>query len=83
MPLKNSVLEASKMVSTKTLLLSKQGSTPTPWARGLRDQIQKWALRTQKNPLFLGFSVLRRGLRPWSRKGPGHGVGVDPETVNY
>ena len=20
-------------------------------------------------------------MRPWSRKGPGHGVGVDPETV--
>ena len=33
-------------------------------------------------PLFLGFSVLRGGLRPWSRKGPDHGVGVDPETVN-
>ena len=29
-------------------VISKQGSTPTPWARGLRDQIQKWALRTQK-----------------------------------
>ena len=27
---------------------SKQGSTPAPWARGLRDQIQKWALQTQK-----------------------------------
>ena len=34
-----------------------------------------------ENPLFLGFSVLRGGLRPWSRKGPDHGVGVDPETV--
>ena len=34
-----------------------------------------------KNPLFLGFSVLRGGSRPWSRKGPDHGVGVDPETV--
>ena len=22
------------------------------------------------------------GLRPWSWKGPDHGVGVDPETVN-
>ena len=27
----------------------KQGSTPTSWARGLRDQIQKRALQTQKN----------------------------------
>ena len=33
-----------------------------------------------ENPLFLGFSVLRGGLRPWSREGPDHGVGVDPET---
>ena len=31
---------------------SKQGSTPTPWARGLRDQIQKWALQTQKTLYF-------------------------------
>ena len=31
---------------------SKQGSTPTPWARGLRDQIQKWALQTQKALYF-------------------------------
>ena len=46
---------------------SKQGSTPTPWARGLRDQIQKWALPDPENPLFLGFSVLRGGLRPWSQ----------------
>ena len=30
----------------------KQGSTPTPWARGLRDQIQKWALQTQKTLYF-------------------------------
>ena len=33
-----------------------------------------------ENPLFLGFSVLRGGLR--RRKGPDHGVGVDPETVS-
>ena len=26
--------------------------------------------------------MLRGGLRPWSRKGPNHGVGVDPETVS-
>ena len=31
---------------------SKQGSTPTPWARGLRDQIQKWALQTEKTLYF-------------------------------
>ena len=36
-----------------------------------------------ENPLFLGFSVLREGDRDHglSRKGPDHGVGVDPETV--
>ena len=34
-----------------------------------------------ENPLFVGFSALRGGSRPWSRKGPDHGVGVDPETV--
>ena len=34
-----------------------------------------------ENPLFLGFSVLKGGSRPWSRKGPDHGVGVDPEIV--
>ena len=61
--------------------LSKQGSSPTPWARGLRDQTQKWVLQTQKNPLFIGFSVLGGGLRPWSQTRPDHGVGVDPETV--
>ena len=33
-------------------LFSKQGSTPTPWARGLRDQIQKWALQTRKTLYF-------------------------------
>ena len=27
--------------------------------------------------------MLRGGLRPWSRKGPDHGVGVDPETVTF
>ena len=38
------------------------------------------------NPLFIGFTVLRggldHGLRPWSRKGPDHGVGVDPSLLN-
>ena len=66
-------------------LLSKQGSTPTPWAWGLRDQIQKWALQTQKTLYSWGFLCSEgywdHGLRPWSRKGPDHGVGADPETV--
>ena len=54
---------------------------PYPLGAGSADQIQKRALQTQKPFLFPGFSVLRGGLRPWSRKGPDHGVGVDPETV--
>ena len=33
-----------------------------------------------ENTLFLGFSV-PHALRPWSRKGPDHGVRVDPENV--
>ena len=54
-----------------TLKVQQKGSTPTPWARGLRDQIPKSALQSPdpENPLFLGFCVLRGGLRPWSRKG--------------
>ena len=42
-----------------------QGSTPTPWAPGLRDQIQKWALQTQNALYFLGCA--RRGS--YSAKG--------------
>ena len=46
--------------------VSKKGSTPTTWARSLRDQIQN-GRSDPENPLFLGFSVLRGGLRPWSQ----------------
>ena len=64
---------------------SKQGSTPTPWAWGLRDQIQKWALQAQKTLYFQGFLCSEgdrdHGLRPWSRKGPDHGVGIDPSLL--
>ena len=43
--------------------ISKQGSTPTPWARGLRDQIQKWAagLRPWSQ------TMVSKGARPWGR----------------
>ena len=70
-----------------------QGSTPTPWARGLRDQIQKRALhcrfRHRKSFMHRVHSARRvieamvsgHGLRPWSRKGPDHGVGVDPSLL--
>ena len=46
--------------------ISKQASTPSPWVRGLRDQIQKRALQTE-NPSCIGSTVLRGGLRPWSQ----------------
>ena len=37
-----------EVISKKKPQISKQGSTPTPWARGLRDQIQKRARQRQK-----------------------------------
>ena len=43
-------------------LVSKQGSTPTPWARGLRDQIQKWALQTQKTLYISRVFCAQRGI---------------------
>ena len=73
------------ILSLGSKVSAKKGSTPTPWAGGLRDQIQKWALQTQKTLYFQGFLCSEgdwdHGLRPWSRKGPDHGVGVDPETL--
>ena len=55
---------------------------PYPLGAGSARPNPKMGAPAPENPLFLGFSVLRGGLRPWSRKGPNHGVGVDPETVN-
>ena len=57
------------------IILSKQGSTPTPWARCLQDQIQKRALQTQKIPFMHRVYCAQRrietmvseGARPWSR----------------
>ena len=63
-------------------MFSKQGSTPTLGRGGSARPNPKMGASDPENPLFLGFSVLRGGLRPWSWKGPDHGVGVDPETVN-
>ena len=58
---------------------------PYPLIVGSARPNPKMGAPDPENPLFLGFSVLRgdwdHGLRPWSRKGPDHGVGVDPETV--
>ena len=55
------MLKGQTLKKTRTLLsaepnspwkISKEGSSPTSWARGLRDQIQKWALQTQKTHYF-------------------------------
>ena len=54
---------------------------PYPLGAGSARPNLKMGAPDPGNPLFLGFSVLRGGLRPWSRKGPDLGVGVDPETV--
>ena len=54
---------------------------PLPLGRGVCETKPKNGRSRPRKPLFLGFSVLRGGLRPWSRKGPDHGVGVDPETL--
>ena len=64
------------------MLISKQGSTPTPWGAGSARPNSKTGAPDPENPLFPGFSVLRGGVRPWSRKGADHGVGVDPETLS-
>ena len=53
---------------------------PYPLGAGSARPNPKMGAPDPENPLFLGFSVLGVGLRPWSRKGPDHGVGVDPET---
>ena len=55
---------------------------PYPLGVGSARPNPKMGASDPENPLFLGFSVLRGLPRPWSRKGPDHGVGVDPETVN-
>ena len=61
------------------------GVYPYPLVAGSARPNPKMGAPDPENPLFLGFFVLRggrdHGLRPWSRKGPDHGVGVDPETV--
>ena len=67
--------------------MSAKKGLPYPLGAGSARPNPKMGAEDPENPLFLGFSVLRggfrdHGLRPWSRKGPDHGVGVDPETVN-
>ena len=51
---------------------------PHPWA-GVCETKSKKGVPETENPSCIGFAVLGRGLpRPWSRKGPDHGVGADP-----
>ena len=50
----------------KSLCISKQGSTPTPLGAGSARPNPKMGAPDPESPLFLGFSVLRVGLRPWS-----------------
>ena len=47
------------------LSISRKGSTPTPWARGSARPNPQMGAPDPENPLFLGFSVLGGGLRPW------------------
>ena len=54
---------------------------PYPLGAGSARPNPKMGSPDPETPLFLGFSVLKGGLRPWSRNGADHGVGVDPETV--
>ena len=47
---------------------------PLPLGRGVCETKSKNGRSTPENPLFLGFSVLRAGLRPWSQsRGLGRG----------
>ena len=54
---------------------------PYPLGTGSARPNPKMGASDPENPAFLGLSVLRGGLRPWSRKD--HGVGVEPETAAF
>ena len=69
---------------SKALTFSKQGSTPTPWA--VCETKYKNGRSIPRKPFISRVCCAQRaflphGLRPWSRKGPDHGVGVDPEIA--
>ena len=51
---------------------------PHPLGTGPARPNPKMAAPETEILLCIGFAALRGGLRPWSRKGPDHGVGVDP-----
>ena len=55
-------------------VFSKTGSTPTPWSRGLRDQIQNGRPKT-RNPFISRVFCAQRGSETMISEGPDHEVG--------
>ena len=56
---------------------------PPPLGRGVCETKFKNGRSRPRKPFISSVFCAQRGLRPWSRQGPDHGVGVDPETVNH
>ena len=67
--------------------VSQQTGLPLPLGRGVCETKSK-KVRSRRRKYFMHrvYSAQRgfrdRGLIPWSRKGPDHGVGVDPSLLN-
>ena len=58
---------------------SKNSGLPLHLARGVCEtNSKKGTPDAKKNPSCIGFTV-----RPWSQKGPDHGVGVDPSLLKW
>ena len=60
---------------------------PLPLGRGVCETKSKNGRSRPRKPFISWVFCAQKGfrdhgLRPWSRKGPDHGVGVDPETVS-
>ena len=54
-----------------------------PVLKGIFGGSLKIALQNKNNlKRFSGYGFGDHGLRPWSWKGPDHGVGVDPSLLN-
>ena len=65
-------------------LISQQtGVYPYPLGVGSARPNPKKGAPDTENPSFVGLTVLRGRLRPWSQKGADHGVGVDPSLLNF
>ena len=87
-------LPGCQPTSVKTLLCDtlglakvqqKTGVYPYTLGAGSARPYPKKGAPETGNPVFIGFTALRgdwdHGLRPWSRKGPDHGVGLDPSLL--